>query len=244
MFWRAKAVASSRYFNPIDPQVRRCMERFRKISRKRATCRSLDLSAEKFIVKNRAEFLREAHIPHWNSNRKPKPGIFDVGSGSGMCRLGTWELIWRQSVYCSFCRLVIRSLGQQPNTAWTKTDTHLSSNPQNSKHMSAVCYASWQIDGRELAREPTGPVSSSRARTRRIWLHWQDDHFEEAYLVLVSQPSLPSSNLFLSRLVGSAISNPALIKSWIEACQDHHGDRCTVTHDQKFQAMQAKPTLG
>lgn len=44
--------------------------------------------------------------------------------------------------------------------------------------------------------------------------------------------------------MGSAISNPALIKSWIEACQDHHGDCCTVTHDQKFQAMISQAYFG
>jgi hypothetical protein len=209
-----------------------------------ATCRSLELSAEKFIVKNRAEFLCETQVPYGSGSKKRKPGIFDVGSGSGRCELGTLELIWQKSVYCSFCRLVIRSLGEQPNTAWINIDTYPTSNAETIEHMNALCYASWQIDGRELYREPAGPVSSSRARTRRIRLHWQDDHFEDAYLVLVSQPTLSSSNLFLGRRVESARSNSALIKSWLEACKVHHGQRCKVTHDQKFQAMISQAYFG
>ena len=192
-------------------------------------------------MKNRAEFLRETQIPHGNNNNKR---IFDVGSGSGRCELGTLKLIWRQSVYCSFCRLVIRSLGELPNTAWIDTDTVPFSNPETGKYMDAVCYASWQIDGRELHREPTGSVILSRARTRRIRLHWENGLLEESYLVLVSQPSLLSSNLFLGRRAKSARSNPALIKSWIGACQDHHGDRCRVVHDHKFRAMIGQAYFG
>ena len=208
-------------------------------------CRDLDLSAEKFIVNDRSQSLRETQLaqePY--SKKRTRTGRFEVGSGSGQCELGTLRTIWQKSVYCSFCRLVIRSLGELPNTGWIDTDAWPEKDGDHNHDMNAKCCASWQIDGRELDRTLTGSVISSRARTRRIRLHWADDHFEGAYLVLVSQATLPSSNLFLGRRVESAKSNPALIKSWIESCKDHHGDRCKIMHDSKFYSMIAQAYFG
>jgi hypothetical protein len=210
-------------------------------------CSQLELSAEKFIVKNRSEYLREAQMPPANDSRRRRAGKFEVGSGSGKYKLGPLKRIWKDSVYCSLCRLLMKSLSEQEAASWIDTDRSPPECPESEAHgtlLEAVCFISWQIDGRELKRDASGALKSSRARTRRIRIHWQNNVFEEAYLVLVSHASLPSSNLFLGRKAESAKSNPALIKSWIKTCEDHHGHRCQVEHDSHFQAMTSQAYFG
>jgi hypothetical protein len=210
-------------------------------------CSGLELSAEKFIVKNRFEYLREAQIPQANDSRRRKSGKFEVGSGSGKYQVGTLKRIWKDSVYCSLCRLIMKSLSEQQVASWININRSPPENPDSEDYrtlLKALCFISWQIDGRELKRDVHDALMSSRARTRRIRIHWQDDVFEEAYLVLVSHATLPSSNLFLGRKAESAKSNPALIKTWIKTCEDHHGHRCQVNHDNHFQAMISQAYFG
>jgi hypothetical protein len=212
-----------------------------------AICSSLELSPEKFIVKDRSESLREAQVPLGYDNRRRRVGKFEVGSGSGSYSLGTLKRIWKDSVYCSLCRLLMKSLGEQQAASWIDINRSPPEGPVSEVHefhLNVVCFISWQIDGRELKRDANGAFKSSRARTRRIRINWQKDVFEEAYLVLVSQGTLASNNLFLGRMAESAKSNPLLIRSWIKTCEEHHGHRCQVIHDDHFQAMISQAYFG
>ena len=136
--------------------------------------------------------------------------------------------------------LVINSLREQRDFQWIDTSTIPDGRVPGEKQpcLSYICYASWQIDGRELSKNADGSVNSSIGRTRRIRLHWdRPNEIDESYLVMVAEPSLTSSHLFLGRRVETGRSNPALIKNWIDTCQKAHGEKCKIEHDDKFMRM-------
>ena len=200
----------------------------------------MELSPEKFLVRDRGQSLRENRFYREAPQQLYGTGKFEIGSGSGKYDLGTLGYIGKKAVWCSFCLLVINSLREQKQFDWIETSTIPDGRVQEEKqhYLGVTCYASWQIDGRELSRDDDGTANSSIGRTRRIRLHWSDPkEFDESYLVMVAEPSLTSSHLFLGRRVESGRSNPALIKNWIYTCQKHHGDKCQITHDDKYNSM-------
>ena len=207
------------------------------------TCKSLDLTAEKFIVKDRQSSLRNMPYSQGLSQGKsriesPEVGPFEVGSGSGRCMLGNLRWIWENQVYCSFCRLVIKSLLDQSGTGWIDREKHPdhASIPQNKIHyLKAHCYATWQIDGRELEKGLNG-ILQPLARTRRIRLHWDNSDFEEAYIVLIAQPT-SNNDLFFGRKVEGTAVNPKVIKRWISVCDEKHNDRCKIKPSPEFEEM-------
>ena len=210
------------------------------------TCTSLDLTTEKFLVRDRAISLKETRLFHVPYRHRPGRGNFEVGSSSRSYRLGSLRSIWRKSIFCSFCRLVIHSLTEQPNTKWLNVDaipgTRISR--ERPDELEAICYASWQIDGRELNRDSSDNVKSTQARTRRIRLHWDRAGFEESYLVLVGGPTLPANDVFLGRRVATGKANKELMLNWIESCHKYHGNRCRVIQDQRFKLMVKQTYFG
>ena len=143
----------------------------------------------------------------------------------------------RKSVVCPFCRLIVHSLKEQENTEWMSMEaiTQRETTNERARELEAVCFASWRIDGREVAKPSDNHYSSSRSRTRRICLHWQPPIFRESFLVLVGTPTLPPS--FLGRRVESGRCNPKLMKSWINTCCSQHGPRCETPRDPRFKLM-------
>ena len=200
----------------------------------------MELSPEKFLVRDRGQSLRENRFYREAPQQFHSSGKFEIGSGSGRFDLGTLGHIGKKAVWCSFCLLVIHSLREQKKFDWIETSTIPDRRVPEDKqpYLNVTCYASWQIDGRELSRNDDGTANSAIGRTRRIRLHWSDpSDFDESYLVMVAEPSLTSSHLFLGRRVETGRSNPALIKNWIDTCQKHHGQKCQITYDSKFEHM-------
>ena len=159
--------------------------------------------------------------------------------------LGNLRWIWDQQVYCSFCRLIIKSLLDQSGTSWIdreKSPHHASIPPNKMHYLEAHCYASWQIDGRELVLDSNG-VPQPLARTRRIRLHWDNSDFEESYLVLIAQPT-SNNDLFLGRKVEGTAANPKVIKRWIDLCDEKHNDRCEIKHSSEFEEMKQQAYFG
>ena len=174
------------------------------------TCNSLDLKPEKFLVHDRERSLKDSSLGRSGTNLKKATGRFEVGSGSPSCRLGSLESIWKKSVVCPLCRLIIHSIKEQENTEWISMEAIPGTETieKRFKELKAECYASWRIDGRELVEPSNRQDKSSKALTRRICLHWQPPIFRESFLVLVSTPTLPAK--FLGRRVESGRCHPKL----------------------------------
>ena len=152
--------------------------------------------------------------------------------------LGNLKWIWEQQVYCSFCRLIIKSLLDQADTSWIDRDKgpNNAGIPRGKRHyLDAHCYATWQIDGRELVADSEG-VPQPLARTRRIRLHWDNSDFAEVYIVLIAQPT-SNNDLFLGRELKGTAANPSVIKRWIDLCDQKHGERCKFKTSIEFEEM-------
>ena len=129
------------------------------------------------------------------------------------------------------------SLKEQENTEWVSTDAWMPENStqlEKSNELEAECFASWQIDGREFAEPSSGNYDSSRARTRRICLHWEPEIFRKSFIVLVGSETLPPN--FLGRRVENGPCSPKLMRDWLNACCEKH-PRCRTAPDERFDLM-------
>lgn len=167
-----------------------------------------------------------------------------MGSGSGRIPLGKYSDIRRRSTKpskCPFCYLVVCSLKNYPGLRDIAEDDDV-----------LQCEVSWAVDGREILHSPEG--SRTRNRTRRIRLHWSAPDIPDAYLVLVAPEALyqfgPSQqawdldSLFLGRYIKTAAKNTALIRSWLNLCDENHGEDCRSKKDEKFDRMIAQSFFG
>ncbi|MCJ1400345.1 hypothetical protein MMC11_003550 [Xylographa trunciseda] len=191
----------------------------------------MELTAEKFLVDTHLE--DQSRTSYSGYVRKGyRTGRFGISSGSSKLALGTLAAIRARSPLCPFCRLVLRSVEEHPNrrSASGIEDT--------------VCFASWEIDGREILRDSSGHITTMRARTRRIRLHWPGSEFQDSYIVLVAPDSWGSRGLFLGRPVESAGNNSSLAKRWMELCHDSHGEMCRVERGKDFENMIRKAFFG
>jgi Heterokaryon incompatibility protein (HET) len=123
------------------------------------------------------------------------------------------------------------------------------------KNEGATCFASFQIDGREVQRDASGEVVASHPRTRRIQLRWSDPKLESSYIVLVApQPGRSydpdqrrlweSDTLFLARSLGSASKNRDRIQQWLDLCCNHHGKQCNIEPHEDFRRLTSKAYFG
>ena len=207
-------------------------------------CASLELKAEKFVVQEREHTLKRSWFEESPSARKVKESAFEVGSGSPRCSLGDLRAIWRRSVICPFCQLVIQSLKEQENTDWISAAAipPIYTTGERAKDLVAKCFISWEIDGRELTKTAESQNESSKARTRRICLQWQPPRFQKSFLVLVGSGNLPEA--FLGRRVSSKGCSPELVRKWIDICHEEHGPRCRIDADAKFEEMTQRGFFG
>ncbi|MCJ1454643.1 hypothetical protein MMC28_004996 [Mycoblastus sanguinarius] len=191
------------------------------------TCKSLNLSAERFIIDDAsslpAKGVRNPYLP------QPGPihvSDFRLKSRSSKICLGTLESILDKSKDCPFCSLVINSIANPDGDA----NQYLSAR-------GTVCSVNWEIDGREAIRSPDG---RKKGRTRRIHLSWSGRKFKDSYLVFVAPMGFlrPNSDaqyvwgdeaLFLGRNIDTEGGSRALIKSWLDLCCKSHGGRCKDT---------------
>ncbi|KAF2865545.1 heterokaryon incompatibility protein-domain-containing protein [Massariosphaeria phaeospora] len=185
-------------------------------------CGSLNLDIDNFIVR-----------PSRHPARRSKPSTFPLVSSTASIKLGTFEKISeRHSGGCSFCGLVLAS---------AKTSSLLGSNGDRTRS-GAICYMRWEIDGRRAGATThaggydVGPRAPGGI-TRRIRLHWDDAHLEDAYLVAVAQQrylttlsdahlAWSSDSLFLGRRIEHDGLNQARLNSWTDLCKLHHPHPC------------------
>ena len=177
-----------------------------------------------FIIPNPSEAIAGSLVVKSQEPASTEKSSLEIGSGE--FQLGTLSQIRERSQNCPFCRLVIRSLEVQ-HEAFKKNVARDGVSVNDADENKAVCFASWQVDGRELLRDVKGKIIGDKPRTRRIRLRWDWDGFQDSYIVLMA-PGHPWANtgLFLGRNVESARINPALVRSWVELCRNSHGEVC------------------
>jgi hypothetical protein len=205
------------------------------------TCSKLELHPNKFVIHDHA--ADRNHQAGYLYARTPtlrrRMSSFPLGSGSGKILLGTFQQIRDRRTTCPFCFLVISSLKQTH-------DQQLSDIPEDQQDIR--CEVSWNVDGREAILE-NGVIKQTRARTRRIRLHWNtyNPKFADSYLVMVgrepiynthtSQRPWESESLFLGRRIKIYSQNIDLIKDWLGHCDDYHGDHCKIDRGSRFEQM-------
>ena len=192
----------------------------------------LELTAKKFIVDYHLEDQGKGNMAH-RSRQKHQTGKFGISSGSSKLPLGTLASIKVRSRLCSFCRLVLRSIEEHPNRQEDAVDDD-----------AAECFASWEIDGRQITKRKDGFPVATRARTRRIHLHWPGYDFQDSYIVLVAPDSWGSEGLFFGRPVDKAEHNPALAKRWTDLCCASHGKVCEPERGRAFNELINKAFFG
>ncbi|MCJ1236230.1 hypothetical protein MMC14_004208 [Varicellaria rhodocarpa] len=192
----------------------------------------LELTAEKFIVDDHLEDQSRASFA--GSFRKGyRTGKFGINSASSKLELGTLSAIRNRSALCPFCRLVVQSVETHPNR---RNAIDLDAN--------AVCFASWEIDGREVVQDSISGTVKTRARTRRICLDWPGNEIQNSYIVLLAPTSWGSRGLFFGRHVSSAAESPAMVRRWLEICHNSHGEKCKIRRGVEFERMRSKSFFG
>lgn len=192
------------------------------------------LTEEKFMIN---EYTKHRRSPR-TVKEQGKPSVEqlveseDMEFGPEGFRLGTLKEIHFRNAQCPLCRLVTKSLYEQAHEKpllrnekgeeIPLTDQDVNEWPEKE----AVCYASWQVDGRILQHDQNGNISKSRACTRRIRLHWDWPKFFDSYIVLMASSSRETPGLFLGRTLHNARIDPAALRQWTEYCVRSHGSTC------------------
>ncbi|KAI9654789.1 MAG: hypothetical protein M1821_005783 [Bathelium mastoideum] len=197
-------------------------------------CKSLELTPDKFLISDNSGRASPAKDIRWDG------GKFAVGFGPALCELGTLRDIRRKTLLCSFCRLVIKSLQEQPNSR-LRAIAHGLKGGENFPEDDAVCFVSWVIDGREYVRDEHKRIVETRPRTRRIRLHWNADGFEDAYIVLLADTPEDPAALFRGRYAKSAKENLALVREWLSLCHEFHGQHCEISRAKEFEELVSMP---
>ena len=185
-----------------------------------STCASMQLTRSKFLIQNR--------LPRTQSSQPPRsPTNLEEGGlkiGNGEFELGSLEQIEAKSKTCPFCRLIIVSL-RENQEAFGRGMAHGEGIVDEIDERNAICFATWQVDGRIMEQDKD---NQWRPRTRRIRLRWNWPGYQDSYIVLMaSGHAWASDGLFLGRTIESARINPALIQKWVNLCINTHGNICS-----------------
>ena len=126
---------------------------------------------------------------------------------SGSHRLGTFFGIFVKAHVCPLCRLIFKSLSEQPYAKLSSV-IHGPDTGHALSDMNAICFATWQVDGR-LPHKKTNAYSTSTSThmTRRLCIEWNyewnDKCFERYYLIMVARHPTRADSNFLGRHLGS-----------------------------------------
>ncbi|GES66267.1 HET-domain-containing protein [Aspergillus terreus] len=204
-------------------------------------CRSLDLTIDKFIIRQGSS---ATDIPHDPQRYEPKraKSTFQVKSGKSLKHVKLLGKLHENSRTCQLCGLIYRTI-----VRYGKQNV----NDETS------CSLTWEVHGREY-QEGHGFIN----KTRRIRLSWNEisGNQQEAYLMLVApqDPLRPISDAsaeyqkeyhFLGRGFGDQQEKQALMKSWIDICvNNRNGDHelCRNNHgtDEAFKTLTKQTYFG
>jgi hypothetical protein len=188
-------------------------------------CSSMRLTEEKFTIKEYSEHQRTAGQVVKASQVDGLLWTSDMDAAPFGFKLGTLQDIHGRNKECPMCRLVTQSLSEQPLSSKYDQGTPITEqNVSEWAERDAVCYASWQVDGRILTRDENGEICGSRPRTRRIRLHWDWPKFSDTFVVLMAKQARESSGLFFGRIRTRV--GPESFRQWTEHCVRSHGSRC------------------
>jgi hypothetical protein len=196
-------------------------------------CESMKLTRDKFIIYEFSKHKRTEKVlnaGHANDNDTLGPAGLDFGPKE--FKLGTIREIYLRRRSCPFRRLVTDSLSEkfeayfkqlQESNAYLEAETQ--AKEQFYLTINVACYVSWEIDERKLLGDSSGEIIGDRACTRRMRLHWKENHttFFTSYVVLMA-PREADPGLFLGRSIDSIRPDAARIRQRVSFCEDSHGD--------------------
>lgn len=217
------------------------------------TCNRLELSVDKFLIGdsdisrsiNRSSLAGD-RLANF-SNATPR---LQLNSGRGPKSLGTIAEIQDRATGCSLCKLVYEAIGRYSATSNVDQDSD--------------CLMEWEVDGRQARRGHTAGTGEEEIRysnvSRRIRFWWTqvDRMQQEAYILFVPPRDHPLPNAdansvrpgmrgrwYLARDYDTEKSNQALIKSWLDLCEGHHGKACKHHGDtDRFAALLQQTSFG
>ncbi|KAK7733322.1 hypothetical protein SLS53_008219 [Cytospora paraplurivora] len=224
------------------------------------TCDLLKLSVDKFLIgdSDAARSLGRPALALARSNLRNAAPRLQLNSGRGPMSLGSVSEIQERAKRCSLCRLVHEAIGRYN----TMSDVE-----------GLACFMEWEVDGRQSRRKAGGTTAGEedeRVRysnlSRRIRFWWtqgdgkkrDDRKKQEAYILFVPPrgQALPNADAnlmrpgmqelwFLARDFDTEKSNQALIKSWLDLCETHHGKACKGHNDtDRFAALLRQTSFG
>ncbi|KAI9705332.1 MAG: hypothetical protein M1820_005162 [Bogoriella megaspora] len=218
------------YWSTVLGKVRRKIrverakrEAFSRPDRPCLKCESMKLTRSKFLIQ---EYLPTgngliASTQVMQEQREVDQEERGLEIGDSEFELGTLREIVGRSRTCPFCRLIISSL-REHKEAFGRGMAYGERIVDEVDEGNAKCTATWQVDGRVLAK-----MGHSLPRTRRIRIHYSWPGYQDSYIVLMSSGhSWASDGLFLGRTIESARINPALIQKWVNLCTTSHGNAC------------------
>lgn len=219
------------------------------------TCNRLELSVDKFLIGD-SDISRSIgrlslagdRLTNF-SNSTPR---LQLNSGRGPKSLGTIAEIQDRAAGCSLCKLVYEAIGRY--SAASNVDQQ------------SDCFMEWEVDGRQARRRGhaagTGEDEEIRysnvSRRIRFWWTQVDRMQQEAYILFVPPRDHPLPNAdansvrpgmrgrwYLARDYDAERSNQALIKSWLDLCEGHHGEACKHRGDtDRFAALLRQTSFG
>jgi len=147
---------------------------FKKEGRPCIRCSSMRLTEEKFLINEYSKHRRGTKVVSKDSEKQTVEDLVeneDMEFGPNGFKLGTLKEIHSRQKECPFCRLVTQSLSEQPHKKPLRRDDKDREIPiidqpvDDWPEKDAICYASWQVDGRILQFDSSGNISKSRACT-------------------------------------------------------------------------------
>lgn len=185
--------------------------------------------------------VQDYYLPLQDSRH---PSTISFKSRANKTSLGTLDDILTKRKTCPFCSLVVRSITGSRNDAIRNQQLRCE----------VICYASWELDGREATPHRQ---QRARGRTRRIHLTWSDKRLTDSYLIFVAPERYrrPKSDarsawgneaLFLGRDIDTETGNQALMKSWLDLCCTSHPGPCSdaVEDSSEFADMLSQSYFG
>jgi hypothetical protein len=181
--------------------------------------------------------------------------IYKLNSGLPRQELGTvGEVREAAEGGCLFCELLVDAVDEYSRTVPAELPEDGEPAKQNKVADDVSIHVSWEIDGHTRK----GKNEEGRNVSRRLLISWiQTGVRKEAYIVYVppQNPSLPNSDAmaedhahdhFFGRTIEASKGKQALIRSWIDKCDQGHSTICNpdVEYADAFKKLTSQNYFG